>query len=104
MQVAKRVAVLLYDRSGDQNQDQKEDQKINQHGNKSPVVIPACYGLIYPGVAEGFHAKKLGDCGFFASFSPSILAPGQYRVCLAVESTDGRHLQVSRPLAGVEVK
>ena len=104
MQVAKRVAVLLYDRSGVQNQDQKDDQKINQHGNKSPVVIPACYGLIYPGVAEGFHAKKLGDCGFFASFSPSILAPGQYRVCLAVESTDGRHLQVSRPLAGIEVK
>jgi hypothetical protein len=124
MQVAKRVAVLIFaqnsDHSSDKNGHQKGHHYANrnenqnatqneiQHGNdftnKSPVVIPACYGLIYPGVAEGFHAKKLGDCGFFASFSPSVLTPGHYHLCLAVESTDGRHLQISKPLSGVEIK
>jgi hypothetical protein len=108
MQVAKRVAVLLYaqnsNQSGDQNNILNGVKDVNRNANQSLVVIPACYGLIYPGVAEGFHAKKLGDCGFFASFAPSIMAPGRYRLCLAVESTDGKHLQISKPLAVIEIK
>jgi hypothetical protein len=125
MQVAKRVAVLLYEQKStpDKNQDRNLDknqigdqigdqignpdgssQQTNKNDTRSPIVIPACYGLIYPGVAEGFHAKKLGDCGFFASFSPGVLATGHYRVCLAIESTDGQHLQISKPLSGIQIK
>jgi hypothetical protein len=99
MQVAKRVAVLSFPQNRNQDRNQSNDSD-----NKTPVVIPACYGLIYPGVAEGFNAKKLGDCGFFASFSPSIMTPGHYRICLAVESTDGKHLQISKPILDVDIK
>ncbi len=87
MQVAKRVALLVFDENND----------------APPVIIPACSGLIYPGVAEGFKAKKLGDCGIFASFSPAILTPGRHKICIAVESTDGQHLQKSKPVMTVDV-
>jgi hypothetical protein len=97
MQVAKRVALLVYRNNGEGGTESADSKT-------PPVVIPACSGLIYPGVAEAIHAKKLGDCGFFASFSPAILAPGHYQICLAVESTDGQHLQKSKPLLAVEIK
>ncbi len=67
------------------------------------IIIPACYGLSYPGVAETFHEKALSDCGLFASFSPTILSAGVHSIQLVVESTDGQHIQVSKPVLSVDV-
>ena len=67
-------------------------------------VIPACYGMAYPGVAEGFHEKALSDCGFFASFSPSILTIGKHSIGLVVESTSGQKMAVSKPIMKIDVQ
>jgi hypothetical protein len=111
MQVAKRMAVLLFAQDGSAQNSRNGNQNGREHsldsplnGSRGTVVVPACYGLIYPGVAEGFHAKKLGDCGFFASFSPGTVKRGHYDLCLAVESTDGKHLQISKPFLQMEIK
>lgn len=82
---AKRVALLL-------------DQK-----SQAPTIIPACYGLRYPGVAESFKNKRLADCGFYASFSPSILSPGEHTICLAVESTGGQQIAVSKEVLRIKI-
>jgi hypothetical protein len=66
-------------------------------------IIPACYGLRYPGVAENFKNKRLADCGFYASFSPSILAPGEHDVSLAVESTGGQMIYPTKTILKVNV-
>ncbi|HEY9680561.1 MAG TPA: hypothetical protein V6C86_03120 [Oculatellaceae cyanobacterium] len=82
---AKRVALLL-------------DQE-----SQVPTIVPACYGLRYPGVAESFKNKRLSDCGFYASFSPSILVPGEHTICLAVESTGGQQIAVSKQVLRVKI-
>jgi hypothetical protein len=86
MQAAKKVALAI-DEDG-------IDRKF----------LPACNGLRYPGVAESFGAKKLGDCGIFASFSSALLKPGSCIIRLAVESSDGQRVTISKPIINAVVR
>lgn len=71
--------------------------------SEKPVVMPACYGLCYPGVDKSFKSAKLIDSGFFASFSPRILKPGKYQIRIAVEASDARSIAVTKPLIELSV-